>query len=42
MTIGPEPQKGKGIEEMVPDIEVIKAKGVATCPFSQAKSGGFS
>lgn len=42
MTIGPEQQKGKGIEEMVPDIEVIKAKGVATCPFSQAKSGGFS
>lgn len=42
MTIGPEPQKGKGIEDMVSDIEVIKAKGVATCPFSQAKSGGFN
>lgn len=39
MTIGPEPQKGKGIDEMAMDVEVIKAKGVATCPFSQAKSG---
>ncbi|KAG2414548.1 hypothetical protein HFD88_003739 [Aspergillus terreus] len=41
LTIGPEPQKGKGLEEMNLDIEVIKARGVATCPFSQAKSGGF-
>lgn len=42
MTIGPEPQKGNGIEEMEVDIEAIKAKGVATCPFSQAKSGAFN
>ncbi len=42
MTIGPEPQKGKGIEEMELDIEVITARGVATCPFSQAKSGGLN
>ncbi|GIC89790.1 uncharacterized protein Aud_006218 [Aspergillus udagawae] len=41
MTIGPEPQKGKGLEEMSLDMEVIKARGVATCPFSQAKSGSF-
>lgn len=37
MTIGPEPQKGKGVEEMRDDIEVIKARGVAMCPFSKAK-----
>ncbi|OTB08304.1 hypothetical protein M426DRAFT_263555 [Hypoxylon sp. CI-4A] len=37
MTIGPEPQKGKGLEDMITDAEVIKAKGVATCPFSQGK-----
>lgn len=42
MTIGPEPQKGNGIEEMALDIEAIKSKGVATCPFSQAKSGAFN
>ncbi|KAL5050588.1 hypothetical protein BDW71DRAFT_194358 [Aspergillus fruticulosus] len=40
-TIGPEPQKGKGWEEMRLDIEVIKARGVATCPFSQDKLGRF-
>ncbi|KAJ5585885.1 hypothetical protein N7450_005672, partial [Penicillium hetheringtonii] len=39
MTIGPEPQKGKGIEEMQTDIEVMKARGVATCPFSNVKNG---
>lgn len=39
MTIGPESQKNKGIEEMVSDMEVIKARGVATCPFSHAKAG---
>ncbi|CAI6098696.1 unnamed protein product [Clonostachys chloroleuca] len=39
MTIGPEPQKGKGIEEMKGDIEAIRARGVATCPFSMAKLG---
>ncbi|KAE9581874.1 hypothetical protein CGMCC3_g2379 [Colletotrichum fructicola] len=39
MTIGPEPQKGKGIEEMTSDIETIKGRGVATCPFSHAKAG---
>ncbi|CRG92046.1 hypothetical protein PISL3812_09101 [Talaromyces islandicus] len=39
MTIGPAPQKGKGQEEMRLQIEAIKAKGVATCPFSQAKTG---
>ncbi|KAL3470355.1 hypothetical protein BJX99DRAFT_267494 [Aspergillus californicus] len=37
MTIGPEPQREKGAEEMRVDIEVIKMRGVATCPFSQAK-----
>ncbi|KAL4753958.1 hypothetical protein BDW72DRAFT_209294 [Aspergillus terricola var. indicus] len=36
-TIGPEPQKGRGLEEMGLDIEVIRARGVATCPFSQDK-----
>ncbi|KAI1069511.1 hypothetical protein LB507_008556 [Fusarium sp. FIESC RH6] len=35
MTIGPDPQKGKGVEEMVTAVGVIKARGVATCPFSQ-------
>ncbi|KAF5024515.1 hypothetical protein F66182_3455 [Fusarium sp. NRRL 66182] len=38
MTIGPEPQKGKGLEEMATAVGVIKARGVATCPFSQAKA----
>ncbi|KAJ5163901.1 uncharacterized protein N7500_005731 [Penicillium coprophilum] len=38
MTIGPEPQKEHGAEEMISDIEVIKARGVTTCPFSQAKA----
>lgn len=41
MTIGPEPQKGKGVDNMKLDMEVIKARGVATCPFSQAKAGNF-
>jgi len=41
MTIGPGPQKGKGIEEMETDMEVIKARGVATCPFSHAKAGNL-
>ncbi|TDZ18070.1 Mycophenolic acid synthesis protein B [Colletotrichum orbiculare MAFF 240422] len=41
MTIGPEPQRGKGIEEMKQDIEVIKARGVAICPFSNAKVGAL-
>lgn len=40
-TIGPQPQQRKGLEEMGHDIEVIKARGVATCPFSQAKLGAF-
>jgi hypothetical protein len=35
MTIGPDPQKGKGVEEMVTAVSVIKARGVVTCPFSQ-------
>ncbi|KAF4980442.1 hypothetical protein FZEAL_3558 [Fusarium zealandicum] len=38
MTIGPDPQKGKGLEEMITAVGIIKAKGVATCPFSQAKT----
>ncbi|KAJ5083104.1 hypothetical protein N7532_012147 [Penicillium argentinense] len=41
MTVGPEPQNGKGMEEMGLDMDAIKARGVATCPFSQAKSGSF-
>ncbi|KAK3938951.1 hypothetical protein QBC46DRAFT_155056 [Diplogelasinospora grovesii] len=36
MTIGPETQRGKGIEEMKSDMEVIRARSVATCPFSQS------
>src|SRR5699024_10782459 len=39
MTIGPEPQRDKGIEGMVSDMKVIKVRGVATCPFSHAKAG---
>ena len=39
MTIGPEPQKGKGVEEMRVDMDVIRARAVATCPFSQRKMG---
>lgn len=42
MTIGPEPQEGKGLEEMGLDMEVIRSRGIATCPFSQAKSGSFA
>ena len=37
MTIGPEPQKGKGYEDMISTVQIIKARTVATCPFSQAK-----
>ncbi|CAG8058078.1 unnamed protein product [Penicillium olsonii] len=40
MTIGPEPQKEKGEEDMLSDIEVIRARTMTSCPFSQAK-GGF-
>ncbi|KAJ5568977.1 hypothetical protein N7450_011463 [Penicillium hetheringtonii] len=39
MTIGPDPQKGRGMEEMKSDIEEIRARSIATCPFSQAKAG---
>ncbi|KAJ5773723.1 hypothetical protein N7457_008619 [Penicillium paradoxum] len=38
MTIGPDPQKEHGAEEMLSGIEVIKARGATTCPFSQAKA----
>ncbi|PYI04646.1 hypothetical protein BO78DRAFT_449296 [Aspergillus sclerotiicarbonarius CBS 121057] len=41
MTIGPEPQKDRGAEEMKIDMEVMRARAVATCPFSHAKAGGF-
>ncbi|KAL4921832.1 hypothetical protein BDW62DRAFT_208018 [Aspergillus aurantiobrunneus] len=41
MTIGPEPQQGKGLENMARDIDIIKSRGVTTCPFSQAKAGGL-
>lgn len=41
MTIGPEPQMGKGTEDMRSTIEGIKAKGIATCPFSQTGDGKF-
>lgn len=36
MTIGPEPQMGKGLGEMSMAVGIIKEKGVFTCPFSQA------
>ncbi|CAG8928847.1 unnamed protein product [Penicillium salamii] len=39
MTIGPEPQKEKGAEEMVSDMEIIRARTMTSCPFSQAKNG---
>ncbi|KAJ0420679.1 hypothetical protein BJY00DRAFT_323705 [Aspergillus carlsbadensis] len=39
MTIGPEPQRAKGLDDMGRDIDIIRARGVATCPFSQAKAG---
>ncbi|RAH86629.1 hypothetical protein BO86DRAFT_432021 [Aspergillus japonicus CBS 114.51] len=42
MTIGPDPQKERGAEEMKSDIEMINARAVATCPFSHAKAGGFN
>lgn len=38
MTIGPEPQKEHGADEMMSDMEVIRARGVVTCPFSQEKA----
>ena len=41
-TIGPDPAKGKGIDDMKITIASIKEKGVATCPFSQAKVGELS
>ncbi|KAJ5362355.1 hypothetical protein N7541_003199 [Penicillium brevicompactum] len=42
MTIGPSPQKEKGQAEMMSDIEVIKSRTMASCPFSHAKNGGFN
>ncbi|KAK1486340.1 hypothetical protein CTAM01_12221 [Colletotrichum tamarilloi] len=42
MTIGPEPQREKGRCEMISDMEVIKARGAVTCPFSQAKANTFA
>lgn len=39
MTIGPEPQKEKGADEMVSDMEIIRARTMTSCPFSQAKNG---
>ncbi|KAL3464530.1 hypothetical protein BJX64DRAFT_92313 [Aspergillus heterothallicus] len=42
MTIGPEPQRGKGLDDMQSDMELIRARGVATCPFSGKKAGEFS
>ncbi|KAH8668250.1 hypothetical protein BGZ60DRAFT_376511 [Tricladium varicosporioides] len=35
MTIGPQPQEGKGIEEMKTAIEYMKARGETGCPFSR-------
>jgi hypothetical protein len=37
MTIGPEPQKGKGKEEMKMTMDIIKSKSLSSCPFSAAK-----
>lgn len=42
MTIGPSPQKEKGQAEMMSDIEVIKSRTMASCPFSHAKNGCFN
>lgn len=36
-TVGPDPQAGKGIEEMQPDIEEIIANGTGMCPFSRKR-----
>lgn len=36
-TVGPEPQNGKGLEEMKPDVETIMARSLTTCPFSHAR-----
>lgn len=36
-TIGPEPQKGRGLEEMELDVKAIMAKGLVTCPFSKTQ-----
>ncbi|EED15549.1 conserved hypothetical protein [Talaromyces stipitatus ATCC 10500] len=36
MSIGSAPQKEKGLEEMRSDMDIIRARGVATCPLSQA------
>lgn len=34
-TIGPEPQKGKGTEEMRTTVEFLKTRGAIECPFSK-------
>ncbi|PWY75243.1 hypothetical protein BO94DRAFT_474198 [Aspergillus sclerotioniger CBS 115572] len=41
MTIGPDPQRGRGTEEMTNNIEVIRARAVAMCPFPHGKAGGL-
>ncbi|KAL7624942.1 hypothetical protein AAE478_004156 [Parahypoxylon ruwenzoriense] len=35
MTIGPEPNAGKGIDEMSATIDYMKARGIAECPFKR-------
>lgn len=34
-TIGPQPQQGKGIEDMKSNIELLKSRGLDRCPFSR-------
>ncbi|KAL2810040.1 hypothetical protein BJX63DRAFT_434679 [Aspergillus granulosus] len=35
MTIGPEPQSGRGLDDMRRDMEMIRARSLNTCPFSK-------
>lgn len=37
-TIGPKPQEGKGLDEMNMMIEVLKIRGLTSCPFHIGKS----
>lgn len=37
-TIGPKPQEGKGLDEMDTMVEVIKSRGLTSCPFHVGKT----
>ncbi|KAK6508605.1 hypothetical protein TWF506_010689 [Arthrobotrys conoides] len=39
MTIGPQPQQGKGLEDMATTMEFLRARNVSGCPFHKGYGG---